>query len=197
MSRLTYPWTRFWYPRGTEFSLLDDGYLYDPDGQHGDILNAHAVLFDKLLIHPCLVLLGEPGMGKSTVLDASPADLTFDLGAYQSDLSLTEDVFRNARVQKWLEGSDTLSLSLDSLDEGRLAIANIVRILLREFQKLRASIDHLSLRISCRTADWPSTLEEGLMGLWGEKSVGIYELAPLRVKVHTPDKREGAVLPVK
>lgn len=182
MPRSTYSWKRFWYLRGTEFPLLDDGYLYDPDGQHGEILNAHAVPFDKLLSVPCLVLLGEPGMGKSTALGAWPADLHFDLGAYQSDSSLTKDVFCDARVQEWRDGSGTLSLSLDSLDEGRLAIANIVKILLREFQKLRASIDRLSLRISCRTADWPTALEEGLTDLWGEQSVGIYELAPLRRK---------------
>jgi predicted NACHT family NTPase len=38
----------------------------------------------------------------------------------------------------------------------------------------------LYLRIACRTAVWPAVLEEGLKEIWGENSIGIYELAPLR-----------------
>ena len=36
------------------------------------------------------------------------------------------------------------------------------------------------MRIACRTADWPLGLEGGLRELWGNESVEVYELAPLR-----------------
>lgn len=38
------------------------------------------------------------------------------------------------------------------------------------------------MRISCRTADWPETLKDKFDIIWGEESVGIYELARLRRK---------------
>ena len=41
-------------------------------------------------------------------------------------------------------------------------------------------IKRLSLRIACRTADWPNSLEDGLIQLWGKDAVGVYELTPLR-----------------
>src|SRR5262249_5577952 len=64
-------------------------------------------------------------------------------------------------------------------DEGRLAVSNLVKVLLRELKKLKAHVARLFLRIACRTAEWPSTLEEGLKEIWGETNFRIYQLAPL------------------
>ncbi|MFL5244705.1 MAG: NACHT domain-containing protein [Gemmataceae bacterium] len=180
MPKQSYPWKRFWYPRSADFRLSDRGYLSDPDGEYGKILNPDAVSFDQISDVPCLILLGEPGIGKSTALQASLDALKFDLGSFQTDANLEKEVFQNPQVQAWRDETQTLTLVLDSLDEGRLAISNIVRVLLREFQQLKESVDRLHLRIACRTADWPNTLEDGLKELWGEKSVSIYQLAPLR-----------------
>jgi hypothetical protein len=46
--------------------------------------------------------------------------------------------------------------------------------------KAGEAIDRLSIRVGCRTAEWPKTLEDGLTRLWGKEAVGVYELAPLR-----------------
>jgi len=85
MAKLHYPWTRYWSPIASDFRLSDAGYLSDPEGEHGHILNPDAVPFDELRNIPCLVLLGEPGIGKSTAMAQSDAMLQFDLGAYQTD----------------------------------------------------------------------------------------------------------------
>jgi len=71
-----------------------------------------------------------------------------------------------------------LELFVDSLDEGRLFIRNIGAILVRELSTL--PVERLSLRITCRTAEWSNDLESQLKKLWGDDNVRVYELAPLR-----------------
>src|ERR1700728_4850077 len=57
---------RFWHPHGSLPPLDFDGYLADPEKAGRLAPN----LFNSAEIakHQCLVLLGEPGMGKSTAL---------------------------------------------------------------------------------------------------------------------------------
>ncbi len=182
MPQVRYPWKRFWYPLGADFRLFDGGYLSDPDGEHGQPLNPDAVSFDHISNIPCLVLLGEPGIGKSTALQNSDATLRFDLGAYQTDTSISQDVFHHPDVLAWLQGANTLVLSFDSLDEGRLTVPNIAKVLIRELTKWHANVSRLHLRVACRMAEWPVTLEDALKELWGEHQVGVFQLAPLRHK---------------
>jgi predicted NACHT family NTPase len=80
----------------------------------------------------------------------------------------------------WLNGDQNLYLYLDSLDEGLLTVKTLANILVRELKKLPA--DRLYLRIACRTAEWPTTLENGLLEHWGGEECKIYELLPLREK---------------
>jgi hypothetical protein len=54
----------------------------------------------------------------------------------------------------------------------------LARVLAREFRCHPAQ--GLFLRITCRTAVWPSVLEEFLKEHWGDGGLGVYELAPLR-----------------
>jgi len=170
-----YPWKRFWYPRSANFRLLDGGYLSDPEAEYGSIINPDAVSLEGLANTRCLVLLGEPGIGKSTVLQASHANLRIDLGSYQSDSGLLAGIFPPG-----LSLDEPATIALDSLDEGRLAISNIVKVLLRAFQDRRSTLDRIRLRVTCRTADWPTTFEDGLKDLWSEQNVCVYQLAPLR-----------------
>jgi hypothetical protein len=65
---MQYEWERFWMPAGGKLSLGMGGYMLDPRTTHGRALNAG---FQGLSEHaaPCLVLLGEAGMGKSAVIE--------------------------------------------------------------------------------------------------------------------------------
>jgi len=69
-------------------------------------------------------------------------------------------------------------LFLDSLDEGLLKIRILTKILKRELSKLPC--ERLSLRITCRTADWDyaGSLEAKLQEKYNN-NVGVYELASL------------------
>jgi hypothetical protein len=64
-----YPWKRFWCPREGKIDLSDGGFLLDPDCEYAHYLDLDVVPFDKISHLPCLGLLGEPGIGKSTVME--------------------------------------------------------------------------------------------------------------------------------
>jgi predicted NACHT family NTPase len=190
MTSKTYDWKRFWCTRTGKLNLSDSGYLFDPESEFGNIYNPDVFPFEKIAKFHCLGLLGEPGIGKSTtmrtqkrvidaqVTEAGDVSQWVDLRAFQTDARLVKAVFEDPIFLDWKKGSHRLHLFLDSLDECLLRIDSVVALLLDEFKRL--PIERLSVRIACRTADWPLGLEEGLRELWGNESVEVYELAPLR-----------------
>ena len=62
------PRERFWCAREGAFALDAAGYLADPSATFSGNANPNIVSSVDLLTDRCLVLLGEPGAGKSTVL---------------------------------------------------------------------------------------------------------------------------------
>jgi len=186
-----YGWKRFWHPRGDEIPLVDGGYLPDPESVGTYYRRADGlVTFSAIAHYSCLILLGEPGSGKSTAMEteressdaAIMADgatvLRLDLHSYGSGTELLRDLFEHSTFTSWVTGTQTLYLFLDSLDECRFHIPTVAALLERELSK--CPVDRLCLRIACRTADWPQTLEKTFEQLWEEDAVRAYELAPLR-----------------
>lgn len=186
----TYPWKRYWLPRGGRVTFSDDGYVIDPESFGGKIYGADLVTLDQLSSKQCLILLGEPGIGKSTTLslhrttvpramtpDASV--LWRDLGEYQTDSRLCDDVFGNDVIERWRDEDRDLFLYLDSFDECQIDAPALGKLLVSQMSKL--PIDRLYLRLVCRTAAWPSALEERLRKLYEALGgIEVYELAPLR-----------------
>lgn len=190
MSKQNYGWKRFWHPRSTSIKLDYSGYLPDPNSEGGRAYNPGIVSLTDLADLPCLVLLGEAGMGKTTAIEAAHKQVyektknlediclpLFRLGDYGSDTELCTAIFRSNAFREWLSGTHKLYLFLDSLDEGLLSIKILVRILKREINDLPC--DRLYCRLTCRTAEWASSLEKKLIEKWGKDDVGIYTLAPL------------------
>lgn len=60
----TYPWPRFWVPRDGVVDLSDAGFLLDPLEYR--LRSPGPVQLAALQESKALVLLGEPGIGKST-----------------------------------------------------------------------------------------------------------------------------------
>ncbi len=190
MSKKDYKWKRFWCPRSGSINLADAGYLPEPSSDWGRACNPELVSFVEIVDLPCLVFLGEAGMGKTTAMEVAHKQIyeqtkdsedvclpLFRLGDYGSDTELCNAIFRNNAFQSWLSGTHNLHLFLDSLDEGLLSIKILVRILKREIERLPC--DRLYFRLTCRTAEWALSLEEKLIEKWGEDNVKVYTLAPL------------------
>lgn len=186
-------WKRFWCPREGSYQLTDAGYLLDYENAPLYLADPNIVTLENLFDVHCLILLGEPGIGKSTEIEKhskfikekieSTGDkfLKFDLKDYQSDYLLFNDIFENPVFRIWQEGKHRLYLFLDSLDEALLNINVLSTALPAKIKNL--PVDRLYFRIASRIADWPVNLEHELMSIWKEqeeKNVLVYELLPLR-----------------
>ncbi|MEC0239751.1 hypothetical protein P4H66_07755 [Paenibacillus dokdonensis] len=187
MKDKTFFWKRFWCPRTGTINLSDGGYLYNPESEYGHIYNENVVPFDKISEAPCLILLGEPGIGKTEALrsienSGGNHTLKIDLRSYGTEDRLVRDIFENPLFEACLKGKHHLHLFLDSLDECLLRIDYVAVLLAEEFKKYKTNpnLKNLFLRIACRTADWPSLLERELTDLWGKDNIQIMELVPLR-----------------
>jgi predicted NACHT family NTPase len=184
MLDLVYDWERFWYPKGKEYNCDYAGYLENPRSTYAYIPNPNpdVVPFENISENPCLVLLGEPGMGKSFAIKQASEQLEkkgkANLYRELKGSNLCDYIFGSQEFQKWLGGSYQLDLFLDSLDEGLLSDRNFSDDLIRKLSN--SPCERLRLRITCRTADWRNTLENELKQLWGEDKIAVYELAPLR-----------------
>ena len=190
IGRITYPWQRFWCSRGGTIDLSDHGFMLDPESDFWALGRPKPLTLEEVSSHRALILLGEPGMGKSTALQQEVARLTqgitqtvaairVDLRAFSSEELLYRRVFGSPEFQDWARGTSQLVLHLDSLDEALLRIDSIASLLADELP--RHPTERLSIRIACRTAVWPvQTLEPALKHIWGETAVGAFELAPLR-----------------
>lgn len=191
---MRYAWKRFWCPREGVMNLSDGGFLFDPESEHAKWVASDVVSFDTIAHMPCLALLGEPGIGKTTVMedlrdlqqksvdDADDALLYVNLNEYGDESRLIRDVFESECFAAWIRGQHVLHLFLDSLDECRLRITQIATIIKNRLQQISAHLPRLRLRIACRTADWPDTLEQAFQDMWGEDTYGAFELSPLRRK---------------
>jgi predicted NACHT family NTPase len=190
MSQKPYHWSRFWCPREAQYSLADRGYLVDPTTETGKSLQPEVRSFEHINESQCLIMLGEPGIGKSTALatehgqiDESvkqdgDATLWINLRSYQTDIRLQQSLFDHPIFKDWLEGQHRLHLFLDSLDECLLRVKTIASLLADEFKKY--PIERLFLRMACRTVDWPHGFENDLRILFGDEHVQVFELLPLR-----------------
>jgi hypothetical protein len=189
-SEAVYDWERFWVGRTGMLDLSDGGFLADPTNTLPQVYPGRPSGLTELRKYRALGLLGEPGIGKSTVLeieaarasrqgDGNIASVHVDLRAYSSEGLLYQRVFGSEEFIAWTKGDSQLVLFLDSLDEALLRIDSIANLLASELPRYPTS--RLSVRVACRTAVWPSgTLEPALRRIWGEDNVGVFELAPLR-----------------
>ena len=192
MTDTTYNWKRYWVPRDGGFSFDSDGFLNPPskDAQGFAFWKTDIIAFEELLTKPCLVLLGEPGIGKShAIRDAelraraaiaghNAKFLVRDLGSFTTDSFLVEQIFESTEFRSWQESGGELHVFLDSFDECLFRVDTAASLLADYFGRL-STTQNLFLRIASRTAEWRTGLETALRDKWGKDATGVYELAPL------------------
>jgi hypothetical protein len=185
------PWKRFWLPFGEAIHCGHDGqgFLDDPEGEFTRIHNPNVLSLDQLYGSPCLVLLGEPGMGKTSTLDAERAGLE---ALYENEnciwirfrdipdnITFTRRVFDSLTWKRWSEGSHKLLLVIDGMDEGFVKIPSFVNFLRSELEQVDCS--RLNLILVCRVAEWPEAAGGHLLSVFpGDGKSRKFELCPLR-----------------
>jgi len=199
-----YRWKRFWCPWEGNYLLTDDGYLYYSESDTFRDRCPDVVSFQSISNNHCLILLGEPGIGKTSAMNeeekiidsgievSGGKALRIDLNSISASSDLSEKLFENKAIQDWIKGEYPLHIFLDSLDECLLRIDNLSAMLIDRLNHYPK--ERLYLRIACRTADWQRLriLENELKRIWGKDNFGVFELLPLtRRDVLTAAKMKG------
>lgn len=152
------------------------------------------VLFGKIRHVPCLILLGEPGLGKSHFVEreehrlstylknSADESILRNLAKSESGDGVQQLLFDNDRYRNWKAGTHRLTLFVDSVDQAGISVERVITIIRNELAD--ADVSRLHLRLVCRDHDWSLTLANTLEHVWrndGEKesNVRIYQLAPL------------------
>lgn len=189
MSQPSLHWNRYLRTRTGTIDLSDEGFLRQPLFDPNSGVLPEIVRFADIAEIPCLVLLGELGMGKSHLMQTeyqklfadirgtSDRALLVNLGLYGDENRLLREIFENPEFVKWHQGQHQLYLFLDSLDECLVQVRRVTGILANEFSKY--SRERLFLRLACRTSEWANSFEKQLSELWGDSATQVFELTPL------------------
>ncbi len=190
---ITFNCQRFWVRQGSSYNLDHEGYLADPgELEYGPLIRPEVLATEKLWHTQCVVLLGEPGIGKTTTINdaiergrqifTANGDclLHLDLKSLAGDAYHLEAITNADVWKKWMPGNGLLHLFMDSLDECSLHVPTIAVALLKLLKNNSLILSRLRLRIICRTADLPVLLKEGLRNLFNEHEYEAFELLPLR-----------------
>ena len=126
---------------------MHDGFLLDPESETARYFTTDAKPFSSITCAPCLVLLGDPGLGKSHELLAeydrvreaggkNDVALRFELRDFTSEDRLEKRLFGCSEMLDWFQSNKRLHLFLDGFDEGLLRVDTISRILVSGFSSL-------------------------------------------------------------
>ena len=109
---------RFWYREAESFELTPEGFLVDPQSRYGLSAGTQAIPLQSLRGEPLLVLIGEPGIGKTVELDrikkvdAEGAVCAINLATINSEDALWAKLERQTSFVAWRRDSGILELFL-------------------------------------------------------------------------------------
>lgn len=185
---ISFNWKRIWYPADAKAPLID-GYLSEAKSWR-DPETPSGISLSSLRNVPCVVLLGTPGMGKTTEVRRAAAEAETGGQAVTvvslSSISTPDELsnsLREARDAEWQKiDAKGWDIFLDGLDEIPVDLAEIQRAIPQILRQIsdEGPFEKLRFRISCRTAQWPLSLEAELKALWNEEEVAIVQLERLR-----------------
>ncbi|MEF3074827.1 hypothetical protein V2P20_07300 [Methylobacter sp. Wu1] len=189
MNNPIFPWKRYWFPEESDHyqDFVRGGFLQLPPEEYKPFYPAVPKQLADLTEMPVLVLMGEPGYGKSQTLndeknrltDHQPNDLVifFDLKtAVPGDEKqlLDEDKFR------LVEQGRRLWILLDGLDE--CTLPSPANWLIDRFINKIKNPERVFVRITCRPSHWPEQLQTAFQDRWRsitKTAVETWRLCPL------------------
>lgn len=131
--------------------------------------------WDELLQHRLVIVLGEPGSGKTQELEAQHERLRTDSFFLPLDRLVSEDVVsildeeEIRRFEKWKKGSGEVTFFLDAVDESKIRRDDDFFIALGRVKKaVGSAIWRSRFVISSRISEWrPQTDQDGAIQLLG------------------------------
>ena len=191
------PFTRFWLPfRGTGENhgiptiRLYDGILPDPEDEFGKFSNPGLQTIGEIKQKRCFALLGQPGLGKTIVIEQWIEELIQSTNPQDAIIHLTgrglaapdeirHDTIESTEWRRARSAGGEITLVLDGLDEALQRLP----VLLTTLQKClrNESPNRTRLVLVSRVADWRDSRAEQLFALWpADDRGGAFELCPLR-----------------
>jgi len=181
------PIERYWCEYTGHYFLDFKGFLDDNKYVRSDLKT-----FKELELERCLILLGEPGMGKSTTLNQyiqslSPEDKQkYTILDLKSEGTLLDQLKYDIQLNKWkINPQHDFSLFIDNFESGNTEIQRLKNTLIFFLKCLTPDqLKKLKLRILCRTSYWTSNLDEiiHIFQKSQEKLDPIFELLPLTIE---------------
>lgn len=192
---------RYWRPREDERDdfAFASGFLKPWPSAWDTSLVGDLVRLSDLADVPLLILLGEPGSGKSTDLIASRDSIAansqeiritttdprrefwfnVDLAELSTRQDVISNVFAGAQWEQWRNDPSALfRLDIDSIDECHVDLPTIFNVLLRGFSGVE-DVTRLRVRLVCRTGIWPVGMEPHFQKLFAKANVCVLDIAPL------------------
>ena len=162
--------SRLFVPHGSIITLDEYELPKFPSEFYTDMAQAE---WERWQNDNCIVLLGEPGIGKSTEFEFQHNKLNsqnqysflFKIKDFYSGCSLDELLSPDAIKiwQEWKSIENSFAhIFLDSLDEARLDYEPVLKELTRQIQTTLPT-NRLKLRLSCRIRDWKNITDENLL----------------------------------
>ncbi len=190
-----YPWIRYWQ----QIVPAEPDAETDPTDINERLILSrwadHPAPFtlDTLPDAPCIILVGENGMGKTYAAQdymrrlqhdrATRPDtpMLVDLGeGFSTRESLWARIFDSGEFGSWRESANNLHILLDSLDECFLEFPSVGKVLVSGVCQLDADQrTRIRLRIFTRYQASLVSLSHEFRGLFGEDAVFAFELLPL------------------
>ena len=193
-AQLEYGWQRRWIPVDVDQSSNTDRSRRAREAlatwQLRD--STDGVAFGRIRHVPCLVLLGEPGMGKSYFLRREKRHVDscisssvvttqwVDLVGCGSIENIRTHLFESDQYRDWKTGAHRLTMFVDSVDQAGIPVKQVIAAIGNELSNV--DICRLHLRLVCRDYDWSLSLADALGQCWrnnDEAPVRVYQLAPL------------------
>jgi hypothetical protein len=188
------PWRRFWVASSARISAGHDGrgLLDDPEDDFGRALNPNVFLLDELLSRSCLVLSGQPGIGKTIEVDLLETRSSEWLRADEILVKLTgrllhspEELRRqtidSARWRDAIGNGRRVRLLIDGVDEALRRLSVLVQVLVEALKD--QPLASVKIILVCRAVEWHLADGQALAALWKEDSAAaVFELCPLRWK---------------